>query len=82
LAGAEWLSHEVKKWQERGGGIYFAGLKIISQDVLKKGGFVDAIGEDNFFKDKRIAIHKIYERLDKEICNSCPVKAFEECNNG
>jgi len=79
LAGAEWLTHEVKKWKARGGGIYFAGLKIISQDVLKKGGFVATIGEENFFRDKKTAIHKIYEKLDKNICSTCSVKAFEEC---
>lgn len=81
LAAAEWLTHEVKKWQKRGGGIYFVGLKIISQDVLQKGGFVENIGEENFFKDKRVAIHTIYKKLDKEICSSCSVKAFEECRN-
>ena len=43
LAGAEWLSQEAIKWKNRGGGIYFVGLKIISQDVLRKGGFVDKI---------------------------------------
>ena len=53
LAGAEWLTHEVKKWQDRGGGIYFTGLKVISQDVLKKGGFVELIGQENFFRDKK-----------------------------
>jgi SulP family sulfate permease len=80
LAGAEWLSHEVQKWQERGGGIYFSGLKIVGQETLTKGGFREKIGAENFFKDKNIAIHAIYQKLDKDICATCTVRIFHECN--
>ena len=80
LAGAEWLTHEVLKWQERGGGIYFAGLKLISQDVLLEGGFAEKIGKEYFFKDKHTALTEIYSKLDKNICETCDIKAFKECN--
>lgn len=79
VAGAEWITHEVLKWQKRGGGIYFVGLKIISQDVLKKGGFIQTIGSQNFFKDKNTAISTIFKKLNKEQCLSCKVKLFNEC---
>ena len=79
LAGATWLSHEVYKWQERGGGIYFSGLKIVSQQILKKGGFRDEIGEENFYVDKKDAINAIYKKLDKNICESCEARIFHEC---
>jgi SulP family sulfate permease len=79
LAGAEWLAHEVVKWQLRGGGIYFTGLKIISQEVLKNGGFLKVIGTHNFYTDKNTAISDIYTKLDKDICGVCEVKAFKEC---
>lgn len=79
LAGAEWLTQEVLKWQKSGGGIYFVGLKLISQDVLKKGGFIVDIGEENFYKDKNIAISKIYKKLEGNICKDCDVKLFNEC---
>lgn len=79
MAGAEWLSQEVLKWQKREGGIYFAGLKIISQDILKNGGFLDIIGEENFFKTKNTAIATIYKKLDQSICSNCDVKIFNEC---
>ena len=52
LAGATWLTYEAKKWQKRGGGIYFSGLKIVSQKILTKGGFRKQIGEENFYTDK------------------------------
>lgn len=80
LAGATWLSHEAYKWQKRGGGIYFCGLKIVSQQILKKGGFRDEIGEENFFPDKLTAIEEIFKKLDKDICKTCEARIFHECN--
>jgi SulP family sulfate permease len=80
LAGAEWITQEVLKWNKRGGGIYFVGLKIISQDILKNGGFSKTIGSENFFKDKNTAISTIYNKLDSIKCTNCEVKVFEECN--
>jgi len=79
LAGAEWITQEVLKWQNRGGGIYFVGLKIISQDILKNGGFIKTIGHENFFKDKKSAISTIYKKLDKSKCETCDINLFEEC---
>jgi len=79
LAAAEWLSYEAEKWKEKGGGLYFANLKLVAQDVLRKGGFYDKIGAENFFVDKRMAIASIYAQLDKDICASCDVRVFREC---
>jgi len=76
LAAAEWLSNEIIKWQKNRGGIYIAGLKLVSQDVLKKGGFIKKIGDDIFFKDKKTAISEIHKKIDIP----CKVKAFDECN--
>ena len=75
LAAAEWLTTEIRKWQKNRGGIYFAGLKLISQDVLIKGGFVDKIGTDIFFKEKKDAIKKIHEK----IYTPCKEIVFDEC---
>ncbi len=75
LAGAEWLTNEVLKWRERGGDVYFTGMKLVSQDVLKKGGFLQKIGYENFFKDKKTAIKEIHKRLE----TPCRIKAFKEC---
>ncbi|WP_298363352.1 SulP family inorganic anion transporter [uncultured Lutibacter sp.] len=80
LAGAEWLMQETLKWRKRGGDIYFVGLKIISQDVLRKGGFMKIIGPENFFKDKNTAIDTIYPKLDPEICAGCTTRIFNECS--
>lgn len=79
LAGATWLEYEAKRWKDRGGGIYFSGLKIVSQQILRKGGFRESIGEEYFFADKRDAIRTIYDNLDKDICATCKVRIFHEC---
>ncbi len=79
LAGATWITHEAEKWQMRGGGIYFSGLKIVSQQILKKGGFRDQIGLENFYLDKKTAIEEIYKKLDKNLCATCKVNVFDEC---
>ncbi len=76
LAAAEWLTNEILKWKKNRGGIYFAGLKLVSQDVIKKGGFVDKVGNNIFFKDKKSAISEIHKKIDKP----CEIKAFDECN--
>jgi SulP family sulfate permease len=79
LAGAEWITNEVNKWQKRGGGVYFSGLKLLSQAILTKGGFRDQIGLENFFDDKHSAIQTIYKKLDKNICEDCSSRVFKEC---
>lgn len=76
LAAAEWLSNEVLKWQKNRGGIYFSGMKLISQDVLKKGGFMQKMGVEIFFSDKNIAIADIHKKFD----TPCEKKAFRECD--
>ncbi|MCF6168839.1 SulP family inorganic anion transporter [Lutibacter sp.] len=81
LAGAEWLTHEVEKWREKGGQIYFSGMKVVSQDILIKGGFFEKIGAQYFFKDKNTAIASIFKDLDKNICKGCDLKIFNECKN-
>lgn len=80
LAGAEWLVTEAAKWKTKGGGLYFSGLKRISQDVLMDGGFKRSIGEDQFFVSKKEAISTIYKKLDKDICRTCEERIFIECD--
>ncbi len=79
LAAAEWLTHEVKNWKNKGGGIYFVGLKNISQDVLIKGGFLDQMGSNIFYEDEVTAVEEIYKKLDANICNTCVHKVFNVC---
>jgi SulP family sulfate permease len=59
--------------------MYIAGLKIIAQDVIKDGGFVEEIGEGYFFGSKTDAIAAMYQRLDPSVCRVCTARVFDEC---
>jgi len=59
---------------------YFSGLKNVSQQTLRKGGFRDKIGKENFYDDKVTAIKDIYKKLDKNICKTCESRIFYECD--
>ncbi len=79
LDGAEWLAREAAFWKKKGGGLYVVRLKIIAQDVMESGGFMDEIGRENFFVSKTDAIRTIYQKLDVEVCKACPHRVFLEC---
>ena len=79
LDGAEWLAREAALWKKKGGGMYVVRLKVIAQDVMESGGFMDTIGRENFFNSKTDAIKTIYSRLDREVCKACPNRVFFEC---
>lgn len=67
LGAAEWLTNEVNKWQRNRGGIYFEGMKLISQEVIKKGGFLDKMGKEVFYPNLDMAIDEILNGKAKTI---------------
>ncbi len=81
LDGAEWLAREAALWRKKGGGLYIVRLKTVAQDVMESGGFMDKIGQENFFLSKTEALAYIYEKLDRDICRSCPYRVFFECQS-
>lgn len=80
LAGAEALVSENNSLKEKGGGIYFVGLKASVYEFAAKTCFIKKIGSANFFDNKTEAIRSIYKRLDREICQTCQSQIFRECN--
>lgn len=81
LDGAEWLTEEAKKWQQKGGGIYIVNLKMMAQELLQDGGYIEEIGEDHFFESKTDALSFVYTKLDKNICLHCTKRIFKECQS-
>ncbi len=80
VAGAELLVSEAKNLSGRRGQLYLSSMNNKMKTLLKKGGYWDQIGDENIFDYKEIAISNIYSRLRKNICDSCEVRIFKECN--
>ena len=80
LSGAEMLVNENNRLKKVGGGLYFTGLKASVYEFAAKTCFIRKIGADHFFDTKRNAISSIYKQLDPEICKTCQMLAFQECN--
>ncbi len=81
LAGAEMLIGENNQLKEKGGGLYFAGLKADVYEFAARSFFIRRIGHDRFFDSKTEAISSIYKRLDREVCATCRALLFKECND-
>jgi SulP family sulfate permease len=81
VAGSEWCLQEAKRWKQKGGGLYFTGLKLIAQETLIRGGFRAEIGEDHFFVSKELALKALVPKLKDEICANCTKRIFQECVN-
>jgi len=79
LAGDELWRDELRLRRALGGDLYFHRPRPPVMELWQRSGFLDTIGRDHIFPDKRIAIATIVPRLDLGICLRCPVKLFDEC---
>lgn len=79
LSGAEMLVTEAKRLKRLGGGLYFAELKSSVYEFISKSCFVVKIGNSHFFDKKKHAIASIYRKLDSDVCETCEVRVFNEC---
>jgi len=79
VAGAELLVEEAEKRRGMGGRMYVYRLKETAQDVLRQGGYLDALELSQVYLSKGDAIRAIYAELDKDICAKCTARIFTEC---
>ncbi len=80
IAGAELLANEARRRRALGGGLYLYEVKDTVCDMLHRGGFIGAIGDENIFRSKTKALTTIIEeRLDHAICRNCDKRIFKEC---
>ncbi len=80
LAGAEMLAAEAKRRQAIGGGLYLVGAQPGFKAMLREGGHIEHVGQENIFANKGVAIATVYPRLDSEICRTCTARIFTECD--
>lgn len=78
-AGAALWEREREHRSGAGAGLYFHRPRPEVLDTWRKSGFVQRLGEDHIFPDKRSAIAAIVPRLDPAICARCTARVFEEC---
>ncbi len=79
VSGAEFLAHEASTRRALGGGLYLYRAKDPVLDLLRRGGYLEAIGEDSLFRFKGAAISNIVTRLDPAVCEGCRRRIFLEC---
>jgi sulfate permease, SulP family len=79
VAGAELLVREARKRRWDHGRLYIQGARVPVEAVLRNGGFLAELGEENLFRSKRDAIHAIVAQLDPAICARCTARIFREC---
>lgn len=79
LAGDELWRDEMRQRRAAGGDLYFHRPRPPVMDLWQLSGFLDEMGRDHVFPDKRSAIATIVPRLDAAVCARCTVKLFDEC---
>jgi len=81
VAGAELWHEELERRRGEGGDLYFHRPRPQVMQMWERTGFVEALGIDHIFPDKRTAIHTIFDRLDRGICANCHIRVFWECQS-
>jgi SulP family sulfate permease len=81
IAGAEMLAREARRRRRLGGALYLVGLKARTLQVLRAGGYLRDIGEENVFESEAIAVEEIRRRLDADVCAVCQKRVFEQCGS-
>ena len=79
VAGAEALVAMARRYRARGGGLYLIRPKEAVVELLERGHYMDEVGRENVFHSKTVALEAIYGKLDHNVCKSCGLKVFLEC---
>ncbi|HYC44263.1 MAG TPA: SulP family inorganic anion transporter [Burkholderiales bacterium] len=79
IAGAEMLATEAKRRRRLGGGLYLYRANDEVLGLMRRGGYLTEIGEQNVFPVRSRAVGFIYPALDDEICAKCERRIFREC---
>ena len=79
LAGAEVWEQELAARRSMGGDLYFHRPRHDVRQLWSRTGFDLRLGAANVFASKAEAVSSIYRRLDHEICATCKLRVFREC---
>jgi SulP family sulfate permease len=79
VAGTELWRQELRARRALGGDLYFHRPRPRVLEQWRRDGFLDELGQDHIYPDKRRAIATIAQCLDPEACRNCTVRLFDEC---
>ncbi len=79
IAGADVLANEAARRRADGGGLYLINVKSGLWESLEDCHAIDKIDANHIFRTKSAALHGIFQKLDKSICQSCTARIFLEC---
>lgn len=79
LAGSEFLAEAARQRRKIGGTLSFYRMKDGLVETLRRGHFMEDIGENNLFRARTRPAEILYPTLDNETCRNCPVRAFAVC---
>lgn len=80
-AGGDLWRHELRARRAAGGDLWFHRPRPPVLEHWRRDRFLDELGADHVFPDKRRAIRAICARLDRATCAACRVRVFEECRD-
>lgn len=72
VAGAQVLAQEARRRHRLGGGLYFYRLPESAQSVLRKGGFIDEIGAQNFYTSRTGIVEHISAHIRARQAHGAP----------
>ncbi|AKJ27706.1 sulfate transporter [Caldimonas brevitalea] len=79
VAGAEVWETELRARRAAGGDLYFHRPRPAVVQMWERTGFIEQLGRDHIFPDKRSAIAAIFQQLDPRVCAACRARVFWEC---
>ncbi|WP_435870031.1 SulP family inorganic anion transporter [Eleftheria terrae] len=79
VAGAEVWEAELATRRAAGGDLYFHRPRPPVLQMWERTGFIEVLGRDHVFPDKRTAIGSIFKQLDPRLCAACRARVFWEC---
>lgn len=82
ISGADLWRVELEARRAAGGDLYFHRPRPQVIETWQRDHFVEALGADHLYPDKRHAIASIFRRLDPDVCARCTARIFEECGPG
>ncbi|HIJ82638.1 MAG TPA: SulP family inorganic anion transporter [Magnetococcales bacterium] len=81
LPGIDMLLRIAITYKNRGGNLFFFGVKDQVCEMFQRFGYVNVIGQNHIFESKMEAVQNIVTRfLDRRVCQKCSRRVFLECS--